>query len=203
MLTCHIAIKSVVNHGETLKLLAKSIAKVGERLPRAKILSKLYPTNRMRSTVESLYSCILEFLLLAHQWCNETKFQHFYHSLTRPAELRYNDVLERIRDCSDDLTELAALGSQAEIRVMHGTQQSKLDSIISNLEATDRRRQTQVNSLEDAMLRLEIAGKQGEQKLDAILSLLKASGVTIDQLVSKTESKLADLAQPVFSFEAY
>ena len=183
----------MVNHGETLSLLAKSIAKVGERLPRAKILSRLYPTDQMRSTVECLYGCILEFLLLAHGWCTESKFQHFYHSLTRPHELRYNDVLERISDCTENLTELAALGSQAELRVMHGTQKSKLGSIITSLDAADKRREDQVIALEVAIERLAIAGKQREQKLDVMISLLKASGVTIDELVTKTESKPTEL----------
>lgn len=179
----------MVNHGETLRLLAKSISKVGEFLPRAKILSRLYPTHRVRLTVENLYSCILEFLLLAHGWCTESKLKHFYHSLTRPPELRYNDVLERIRDCSDSLTGLAALGSQVEIRVMHVTQQSKLNTIISNLEGVEKRRQQQINALEVATERLELGGKQHEQKLDTIISLLQASGLTFDELATKIEGE--------------
>lgn len=45
------------------------------------------------------------------------------------------------------------------------------------------------------MGRFEVAGKQSEQKLDIISSLLQASGVTIDELVSKTEGKPAQSAQ--------
>lgn len=185
-----------MNHAETLRLLAKSIAKIGECLPRSEILSKLYPTDRMRKTIESLYSCILEFLLLAHGWCTESRFQHIYHSLTRPPELRYSDVLERISGCSINLTALAALGSQTEIRVMHGTQQDKLDSIFSHLESIDRRRQDQVTALGIAIERLDVGGKQREQKLDMIISLLKASGISFDELVAKTEGELAKLPQP-------
>jgi hypothetical protein len=125
-----------VNHGETLKLLAKSISQIAARLPRFKLVSKLYPTAQMRLAIETLYSCLLEFLIRAHGWCNESKLSHFYHSYTRPHELRYKDLLERVTACSNNIIELAAIGSQAELHLMHNTQDRKLDLIISLLEAS-------------------------------------------------------------------
>jgi hypothetical protein len=125
-----------VNHGETLKLLAKSISQIAARLPRFKLMSKLYPDAQMRLAIETLYSCLLEFLIRAHGWCNESKISHFYHNYTRPHELRYKDLLERVTACSNDIIELAAIGSQAELRLMHKTQDRKLDVIISLLEAS-------------------------------------------------------------------
>ncbi|KAF4463675.1 nacht domain [Fusarium albosuccineum] len=113
---------SAVNHGETLKLLSKSLVQVAQRLPQVEILSTLYPTKQIRLVVETLYAGILEFLLIAHSWCKESKFSHFYHSFTRPHELHYNELLERISDCSNSINELANIGSHSEIRVMHKTQ---------------------------------------------------------------------------------
>ncbi|RYP70582.1 hypothetical protein DL771_005401 [Monosporascus sp. 5C6A] len=139
---------SVVNHGETLKLLAKSVSQFAQ----------------MRLAVESLYKCILEFLRMAHAWCNESKFSHFYHSFTRPHGLRYNDLLERVTDYSNNIVELAAVSSQAEIHVMHKTQARKLDDIISTLKTESRK------------------------KLDLIILLLEASGLTINDLLAKTET---------------
>lgn len=91
----------------------------------------------MQLAIESLHSCLLEFLIRAYGWCNESKFRHLYHSFTRPHELRYRDLLERVTDCSNSIIELAAMGSQAELRVMHRTHDKKLDPIILMLGASD------------------------------------------------------------------
>ncbi|KAL3423071.1 hypothetical protein PVAG01_04818 [Phlyctema vagabunda] len=126
----------VVNHEETLKLLAKSVAQIAARLPRFKLVSKLYPTAEMRKAIETLYSCLLEFLIRAHGWCSESKIRHFYHSYTQPHELRYQDLLQRITDCSNNILELATVSWQVEIRVMHKIQKEKLGLIISLLETS-------------------------------------------------------------------
>lgn len=112
---------SAVNHAETLKLLSTSLLEVAQRLPRVEVFSMLYPTKQFCLATESLYAAILEFLLIAHAWCNESKFRHIYHSFTRPHELRYQDLLERITDCTNNILELADVGSHTEIRVMHVT----------------------------------------------------------------------------------
>lgn len=179
----------MVNHGETLKLVAKSISQVAVRLPRIKILSKLYPTRQMQLAVESLYSCILEFLLMAHAWCTESKFRHFYHSFTRPHELRYGDLLERITDCSNSMIELAAVGSQAEIHVMHETQTTKLDDLLSELRTLENSRTNQFDGLIHIVSRLEASGKKQGEKLDWIIRFLEGKGLTINELLAKLESK--------------
>ncbi|KAI1412296.1 hypothetical protein F5Y13DRAFT_45773 [Hypoxylon sp. FL1857] len=186
--TMKLLFTSVVNHSETLKLLAKNIYQVALRLPRVKILSILYPTEQMRLAVESLYSCILEFLLMAYGWCNESKFQHIYHSFTRPHELRYNDLLERITDYSNNLMELATVGSQAEIRVMHRTQAKKLEDVVTMLEASEKNRKDQIDGVARAVSRLEILGREHGEKLDIVLSLLEGSGLTIKDLLEKIET---------------
>ncbi|KAK0645965.1 hypothetical protein B0T16DRAFT_390484 [Cercophora newfieldiana] len=186
--TFKLLFSSVVNHAETLKLLAKSTSEIATRLPRIKILSQLYATQQMRLAVDNLYSCILEFLLSAHAWCNESKFRHFYHSFTRPHKLRYHELLDRITDCSNNVIELAALGSQAEIRVMHTSQARKLEEILNALEVADRQRQNQLNGLTQVVSRLEGSEERLERKLDLILSLLEASGQTVMDLLAKTET---------------
>ncbi|KAK4250458.1 hypothetical protein C7999DRAFT_29042 [Corynascus novoguineensis] len=186
--TFKLLFSSVVNHAETLKLLAKSTSQIATRLPRIRALSKLYATKQMRLAVESLYSCILEFLLTTHSWVNESKLRHFYHSFTRPHKLRYDDLLGRITDCSNDIIELATLGSQTEIRVMHTSQTSKLDDILSTLDAEDKARQNQLEGLAHLVSRLTMSDRRQERKLDLIISLLKASGLTIDELLTKAEA---------------
>ncbi|KAF5532526.1 hypothetical protein FMEXI_12326 [Fusarium mexicanum] len=179
---------SVVNHGETLKLLSKSLFEVAQRLPRIEHLSALYPTKNMKLAIENLYSCTLEFLLIAHSWCNESKFKHIYHSFTRPHELRYSDLLQRIETCTGNINELATVGSQTELRVMHNTQSFKLNEIILSLQTSEKTRQAQIDGLNCAISRLEISSRDHDRKLDLIMQWLEASGLTINDLLTKIET---------------
>ncbi|KAF4456029.1 hypothetical protein F53441_1750 [Fusarium austroafricanum] len=179
---------SVVNHGETLKLLSKSLYEVAQRLPRIEHLSTLYPTKRMQIALESLYSCMMEFLLIAHSWCNESKFKHIYHSFTRPHELRYNDLLERIATCTKNVNELATVGSQTELRVMHDTQSTKLNDIISSLQTIEETRQAHIDGLNCAISRLESSSRVHDKKLDLIMEWLKAEGLAINDMLTKIEA---------------
>ncbi|KAF5682768.1 hypothetical protein FCIRC_4819 [Fusarium circinatum] len=179
---------SVVNHGETLKLLSKSLFEVAQRLPRIEHLSALYPTKNMKLAIESLYSCIMEFLLIAHSWCSESKFKHIYHSFTRPHELRYGDLLQRIETCTGNINELATVGSQTELRVMHNTQSSKLNEIILSLQTSEKTRQAQIDGLDCAISRLDISSRDHDRKLDLIMQWLEASGLTINDFLTKIET---------------
>ncbi|KAK1508859.1 hypothetical protein CABS01_08089 [Colletotrichum abscissum] len=180
--------KSVVNHAETLKIVAKSTWEVGVRLSRVKIFSTIYPTANMRVAVENLYSCILEFLLIAHSWCKESKLRHLVHSVTRPHKLQYDDLLQRINVASDNITELAAVGSQAELRVMHTAHSGKLKSILSALEDAEKSHQQQLDGLTQLVSGLRVSNERHEKRLDIIVSLLEASGLTLNDLITKVET---------------
>ncbi|KAK6221433.1 hypothetical protein LQW54_001535 [Pestalotiopsis sp. IQ-011] len=183
-----LAFTSIVNHGETLKMLAKSIAQVGARLPRIKIVSELYPIGQMRMGIESLYAEILTFLLKAHEWCNESRLQRVLYSITKPPTLKYGDTLARIEDLSRDIIELAAVASQREIRVMHTSQHGQLENIIARLEAADRDRDVQLRGLYHIVSSLGISHGKPEEKVDLMLSLLNATGLTINDLLAKADS---------------
>lgn len=178
----------MVNHAETLKLVAKSTCQVGMRLSRVKIVSTIYPTANMRLAVENLYSCILEFLLIAHSWCKESKLRHFIHSFTRPHQLQYDDLLQRIAVASDNITELAAVGSQAELRVMHTTHSGKLEGILSAMDDAEKSYKQQLDGLTQVVSALRISNEKHEKKLDLIVSLLEVSGLTMNDFITKVES---------------
>jgi hypothetical protein len=79
----------------------------------------LYPTTRMTDAVEGLYAHVIRFLIRAHDWYREGTLRHIVHSITRPAELRYQDLLESIEASSRTIEKLAIAGSQVELRQMH------------------------------------------------------------------------------------
>lgn len=73
----------------------------------------------MKSALADLYAYTIKFFIRAIEWFRENPFQHILHSITRPPELRYKDLLEDIESQSRRLDQLAASGSQAEVRAIH------------------------------------------------------------------------------------
>ena len=73
----------------------------------------------MKQAVSVLYALIIKFLLRALEWYEEGKFAHAIHSITKPAALRYDDLLEDIGRATRSIADLAVTSSQAEQRDMH------------------------------------------------------------------------------------
>ena len=73
----------------------------------------------MKDAVSKLYAIIIKFLVRAFNWYNEGKLLHAYHAITRPAALRYDDLIKSIREASTVVSGLASVSSQAEQRDIH------------------------------------------------------------------------------------
>ena len=87
----------------------------------------------MKHAVSELYAYILKFFIRVHDWYRESTLSHVLHSITRPAELRYKDLLDDIAECSRSIDQLALSGAQAEQRDMH----KKLDTVVAKLEYSE------------------------------------------------------------------
>jgi hypothetical protein len=121
------------------------IAKV---LSRIEVSMRLHPTAQMKDAVVDLYAHILRFFIRAHDWYKEGSFRRALHSVTRPPELRYGDILNSIQECARSIEQLSALGSQAELRDAH----------------------TQVTSVARAVTSLTTMAQAGSLSLDALNS---------------------------------
>jgi hypothetical protein len=117
-------VKASINHEKIVRTLAKAITLFAEALPRVGLQSSLYPTKQMKEAVTKLYVAILWFFARARQWYQENSVQRFIHSITHPIELRYNDLLNEVTDCSRTIDLLGYCGAQAETRDMHRTVQA-------------------------------------------------------------------------------
>ena len=109
------------------KSLAKGLCYVADSLPRLEFLTLLYRTGRMKQAVADLYAYIIRFLIRAQGWYQESKVLHAFHSFTRPAELRYADLIEEIEACTRTVDSLASTGAQAEQRDIHLKLQALID----------------------------------------------------------------------------
>jgi len=123
----------VINHEKVLAVIPKAISQIADSLPRVELASILYPTEGMKTAISDLYAHILRFLIRARDWYEEGTLRRWLHSITRPAELRYNDLLEQIAQSSRLIDQLAAYGSQAEIRNIN----NKLDMVLTELDRSN------------------------------------------------------------------
>ncbi|KAL9619292.1 MAG: hypothetical protein Q9160_006057 [Pyrenula sp. 1 TL-2023] len=73
----------------------------------------------MRIAVAQLYANIVRFLIRSLDWYQHDKARHAWEALARPAELRYNDLIEEIEACAKEIENLASAGAQAEQRDIH------------------------------------------------------------------------------------
>ncbi|RDW58186.1 hypothetical protein BP6252_13597 [Coleophoma cylindrospora] len=92
---------------------------IADMLPRASLILQLYPTSQMKGIIVGLYAHVLRFLLRAFRWYQESRIKHALHAITRPAELRYDDLLKKISSLSDSMKDLALASSHVEQRDLH------------------------------------------------------------------------------------
>jgi hypothetical protein len=121
--------KAFLNHESAIASIAKALARIADALPRIELATTLYQTTRMTAAVEGLYAHIIQFLIRAYDWYREGTFRHIFHSITRPVELRYHDLLEHIETGSRNIEQLAVAGSQVELRQMHTTLKLMADRV--------------------------------------------------------------------------
>lgn len=79
----------------------------------------------MKSAITTLYAYLLKFFIRARNWYNEGSWKRIVHSITRPSELRYKDLLQHISRASKEVDNLCRSASQAEVRTIH----DKIDAL--------------------------------------------------------------------------
>ncbi|KAK4220534.1 hypothetical protein QBC38DRAFT_540507 [Podospora fimiseda] len=141
---------SVQNHENTIVLISRALSQIAQTLPQVELANILHPTRHMIESVEDLYASIHEFLLRACKWCKAGLFRHVLHSITRPPELRYKDLLEQIAEKSRLVEKLAIAGTQVEIRHIN----ERLDKITAQLQTIQSAQALQSSALVDTNQRL-------------------------------------------------
>lgn len=115
-----ILLQVVIEHERLGATIVTALDDIGGTLSRIDLAESLYPTDQMRDTVVTLNCHIMSFLCRAIDWYKTSSLSRTVQSFTRPAALRYDDLIEDINKVISKVTDLAAAGSQAEQRDMHG-----------------------------------------------------------------------------------
>ncbi|KAK4937048.1 hypothetical protein LTR10_022234 [Elasticomyces elasticus] len=117
--TMKLVFGAVVENEKLGITIATGLCDVADALPRSELALELYPTDAMREGVVTLYTLILRFLTRALIWCEEGRFRHAIHAVTKPAALQYDDILTQLRQVNRSISDRAVASSQAEQRDMH------------------------------------------------------------------------------------
>ncbi|KEZ40094.1 hypothetical protein SAPIO_CDS9108 [Scedosporium apiospermum] len=146
---------SAQNHEATICAISKALSQIADKLPQVELATVLYPTEMMREAVGKLYANLLRFFIRAHEWCEEGRLRHLLHSITRPVELRYKDLLDDIDYTSRHISQLASAGTQVrvcEIDIDWSTaQESKVAILKGNFNARFAMRDFSVNIIQQLL----------------------------------------------------
>jgi len=110
---------AVVNHEALLACVAKALAQIADTLPAVEVAAVLFPTEQMKRALAEIYAHTIRFFIRAHDWFSQNKLLRAIHSVTRPKELRYDDIIDEITTATNHFRNLAVTASQAEQRDMH------------------------------------------------------------------------------------
>lgn len=130
----------MVNHEAMISSLAEGLCQIADALPHSELVTVLYPTDSMKHAVAKLYANIIKFFIRARDWYKESPLLHALHSITRPVELRYQDLLDAIRRCSRHVEKMAMAAFQTEqrdIRLMLHTlmdREQKSDALLMEVK---------------------------------------------------------------------
>jgi hypothetical protein len=100
---------------------AKGLVDVADALPRLELALALYRTVAMQQSLSDVYAIILRFLIRVKDWLDEGPLKRALHAVTRPTELRYDDLLQDLRLATQSMMGMAVAASQAEQRDIHLT----------------------------------------------------------------------------------
>ncbi|CAI7619089.1 unnamed protein product [Penicillium pancosmium] len=162
---------AIIEHKKIGSIIANGVLDIADALPRAKLASTLYPTDTVRTLVATLYAHIIRFLLRALEWYEEGSLKRAYHSVMKPAPLRYNDILDDIHRMNTQIAAHATAGSQAEQRDMYQELVAMKGIVKSGNEANTREQ------------------KALQQKLQVVANLVSKLKIDIhsDQALAKFE----------------
>ena len=100
----------------------------------------------MKEEIAHLYAYLMEFFIKAVKWYQEGILKHIIHSITQPAEIRYQDILDNIEVCSRRVDQWAAASARAELRDIH-TLQRKTHKDIEKSSSMTRNNSTAISEI--------------------------------------------------------
>jgi hypothetical protein len=99
--------------------LAKGPSQIADSLPHIELSTIWYPTPRTKDAVAQLYASIINFLIPAKDWYEESNLRHAIIAFARPTKLRYDGIIYDIEACTRGTDQLSTASAHAEQRDIH------------------------------------------------------------------------------------
>lgn len=164
-----------------------ALCEISESLPSVEIVLALYPTASMKHAASMLYAHILRFLVRALKYYDESRLMRAVHSITRPAALRYQDLIDLIRRDAETVRKHAATSSQAEIRAIH----DRVAEFSGHLESATNKAQAERESIHLKLDTLENLVTQVRQTLDFHHAVQSSAQIQIRTALSDVQLRQA------------
>lgn len=179
--------KAIVEHERTGTTIVLALCEISESLPSVEIVLALYPTAIIKHAASMLYAHILRFLVRALNYYEESRLMRAVHTITRPAALRYQDLVELIRRDAETVRRHAATSSQAEIRDIHG----RITAFSTQLEKETKKAQADRIGIHLKLNTLENLMTQVRHTLDFQHAVQKSNQVQIRTALSDVQLRQA------------
>lgn len=164
-----------------------ALCEISEHLPSVELVLALYPTAVIKHAASMLYAHILRFLVRALNYYEESRLMRAVHTITRPAALRYQDLIDLIRRDADAVRKHAAMSSQAEIRAIHG----RIATFSTQLESETNKAQAERVDIKLKLSTLENLMTQVRHTLDFQHAVHKSNQVQIHTALSDVQLRQA------------
>lgn len=164
-----------------------ALCEISECLPSVELVLALYPTAVIKHAASMLYAHILRFLVRALKYYEESRLIRAIHSITRPAALRYQDLISLIRRDAETVRKHAAVSSQAEIRAIH----DRIATFSSQMEKETNQAQAERADVHLKLNTLENLVTQVRQTLEFHHAIQSSDQVQIRTILSDVQMRQA------------
>lgn len=164
-----------------------ALCEISECLPSVELVLALYPTAVIKHAASMLYAHILRFLVRALKYYEESRLIRAIHSITRPAALRYQDLISLIRRDAETVRKHAAVSSQAEIRAIH----DRIARFSSQMEKDTNQAQAERADVHLKLNTLENLVTQVRQTLEFHHAIQSSAQVQIRTVLSDVQMRQA------------
>ncbi|KAI0902782.1 hypothetical protein F4823DRAFT_378868 [Ustulina deusta] len=184
---------AVVEHERTATTIVTALCDISEYLPSVELSLALYPTSVMKHLVSMRYAHIMRFLIRALKYYEESSLMHVVHSITRPAALRYDDLIRLIRRDEEMLRRHATASSQSEMRAVHNTilaVSTQLQKATGEAQAERQIVQAQLAAIGDWMTQISVS--LSEVQVKQALSMVSSQCAIDHQSAFQSAAELCD-----------
>ncbi|RYC63151.1 hypothetical protein CHU98_g3048 [Xylaria longipes] len=185
----------IINYAELVEECGTAWTEIGDILHDIKLDVHLHERTRILHLYSEMYAHITEFLFRAIRWYKRSTAKRALQAIVNPWQLKYKDILVKIRSCSKTISYLSSAESRLEVRQIHShvvalrTDHESFETAIKDIQ-----RRLGVNeAVMDTILKTVTANKSISERVQDHVEEIKPSIYAIE---AKLQGLLEGVADP-------